>query len=64
MEVLCSWGEEVLNGIEFVSIDLWTPYKSLVEKLMPNATVKPFFKAYSNFSAPSSNFGFSNYKIN
>ncbi len=39
METLLLWGEEVLNGIEFVSIDLWTPYKSLVGKLMPNATV-------------------------
>ncbi len=39
METLCLWGEEVLNGIEFVSIELGQPYKSLVEKLMPNATV-------------------------
>lgn len=39
MEVLCSWGEEVLQAIEFVSIDLWKPYRSLVEKLMPNAVV-------------------------
>ncbi len=38
-EVLCSWGEEVLREIEFVSIDLWKPYRSLVEKLMPNAVV-------------------------
>ena len=39
IETLCSWGEEILSGIECVSIALWTPYKSLVEKLMPNATV-------------------------
>ena len=38
-EVLCSWGKEVLREIEFVSIDLWKPYRSLVEKLMPNAVV-------------------------
>jgi len=34
-----SWGIDVLSGIEEVSIDLWRPYKSLVEKLMPNAEV-------------------------
>ena len=37
MEVMNSWGAEVLSEIEYVSIDLWKPYKSLVEKLMPNA---------------------------
>jgi len=30
-EVLLSWGDEVLIGIEEVSIDLWIPYKSLVK---------------------------------
>ena len=39
METLCLWGEEVLNEIEFVSIELGQPYKGLVEKLIPNATV-------------------------
>ena len=39
METLCLWGEEVLSEIEFVSIYLWKTYKSLVKKLMPNATV-------------------------
>jgi transposase len=39
MEVLREWGEEVLKEIEYVSIDLWKPYKSLVKKLMPNAEV-------------------------
>ena len=39
IEVLSSWGEEVLSEIEFVSIELGQPYKNLVEKLMPNATV-------------------------
>jgi transposase len=39
MSVLTSWGEEVLEEIEYVSIDLWKPYKSLVKKLMPNAEV-------------------------
>ena len=38
-EVLVSWGSEVLNQIEKVSIDLWLPYKKLVEELMPNANV-------------------------
>jgi len=38
-KVLMDWGIEVLSGIEEVSIDLWRPYKSLVEKLMPNAEV-------------------------
>ncbi len=38
-KVLLSWGIDVLSGIEEVSIDLWRPYKSLVEKLMPNAEV-------------------------
>lgn len=39
MQVMNYWGVEVLDEIEYVSIDLWKPYKSLVEKLMPNATV-------------------------
>ncbi len=38
-EVLVSWGVEVLNKIEEVSIYLWSPYKKLVEELMPNANV-------------------------
>ncbi len=29
----------MLNGIEEVSIDMWKPYQSLVEELMPNAEV-------------------------
>ena len=29
----------MLESIEYVSIDLWKPYKSLVKKLMPNAEV-------------------------
>ena len=36
---MLSWGEEVLNGIEEVSIDLWQPYKSLAQNLMPNAEI-------------------------
>ena len=39
MSVLREWGTEVLQSIEYVSIDLWKPYKSLVRKLMPNAEV-------------------------
>ncbi len=38
-EVLARWGTEVLLQIEEVSIDLWIPYKNLVEELMPNAQV-------------------------
>ncbi len=38
-EVIAGWGFEVLNKIEEVSIDLWSPYKSLVEDLMPNANI-------------------------
>ncbi|MCC5604396.1 ISL3 family transposase [Nostoc favosum] len=38
-EVLISWGVDVLNQIEEVSIDLWLPYKSLVEELMPNTNI-------------------------
>ncbi len=37
--VFQSWGDEILNQIKEVSIDLWKPYKSLVEKLMPSAQV-------------------------
>ena len=32
-------GEEVLGGIEEVSIDLWKGYKSLVIEIMPKAQV-------------------------
>jgi hypothetical protein len=32
-------GSEILNQIEEVSIDLWIPYKTVVEELMPNAQV-------------------------
>ena len=38
-EILISWGTHVLEQIEEVSIDLWLPYKNLVEELMPNANV-------------------------
>jgi transposase len=37
--VLNSWGSEVLEEIEEVSIDLWKGYKTLVKKLMPNVQV-------------------------
>lgn len=33
------WGAEVLEQIVDVSIDLWKPYKTLVEALMPSAEV-------------------------
>ena len=33
------WGSEVLEQIREVSIDLWSPYKNLVEELMPEADV-------------------------
>ena len=38
-EVLNSWGKEVLQQIEEVSIDLWIGYKNLVYELIPNAQV-------------------------
>lgn len=38
-EVFSQWGVEVLEGIEGVSIDLWRAYQSLVEEMMPNATI-------------------------
>lgn len=38
-EVLLNWGVQVLDKIEEVSIDLWSPYKNLVEELMPNANI-------------------------
>jgi transposase len=38
-EVFDTWGFEVLNEIEEVSIDLWKPYKNLIEEMMPNAEV-------------------------
>lgn len=38
-EVFDAWGFEVLNEIEEVSIDLWKPYKNLIEEMMPNAEV-------------------------
>lgn len=38
-EVLQEWGCDVLGQILEVSIDLWSPYKSLVEELMPNADI-------------------------
>ncbi|MEG4202044.1 ISL3 family transposase [Microcoleus sp. Pol12A5] len=37
--VLNSWGSQVLEQIEEVSIDLWKGYKTLVKKLMPNVQV-------------------------
>jgi len=38
-KVFQSWGNEILHQIKEVSIDLWLPYKSLVEELMPSAQV-------------------------
>lgn len=38
-ETFTAWGPEVLEQIKEVSIDLWKPYKSLVEELMPSAQV-------------------------
>jgi len=38
-EVFLKWGIDVLNQIEEVSIDLWEPYKNLVQELMPSAEV-------------------------
>lgn len=38
-EELISWGTELLENIEEVSIDLWSGYKSVAEELMPNAEI-------------------------
>lgn len=38
-EYLLELGSEILSQIEEVSIDLWVPYKRIVEELMPNAQV-------------------------
>jgi len=38
-EALKGWGSQVLEQITEVSIDLWSPYKSVVEELMINADV-------------------------
>ena len=38
-KLLYSWGKEVLEQIEEVSIDLWIGYKNLVRELIPNAQV-------------------------
>ena len=38
-EYLQGLGSEILNQIEEVSIDLWKPYKTVVEELIPNAQV-------------------------
>ena len=38
-EYLLGLGSEILNQIEEVSIDLWRPYKTVVEELIPNAQV-------------------------
>ena len=39
VEYLKAWGEEILSQIEEVSIDLWKSYKSIAEKLMPQAEI-------------------------
>ena len=38
-EYLQSLGSDILNQIEEVSIDLWKPYKTVVEELIPNAQI-------------------------
>ena len=38
-KVLISWGREVLEQIEEVSIDLWSGYKTLLMDLIPNVQV-------------------------
>lgn len=38
-EYLLGLGSGLLNQIEEVSIDLWKPYKSVVEELIPNAQI-------------------------
>ncbi len=38
-ECLQGWGSAILNQIQEVSIDLWKPYKTVVEELIPNAQI-------------------------
>lgn len=38
-KVLDSWGKQILDKIEEVSIDLWRGYKNIVNELIPNAQV-------------------------
>ena len=38
-EVFDSWGSEISDGVERVSIDLWEPYKNLVKRMMPQAEI-------------------------
>jgi len=38
-EYLASLGSEILSQIEEVSIDLWLPYKSVIEEMIPNAQI-------------------------
>ena len=38
-ECLQRWGFAILNQIKEVSIDLWKPYKTVVEELIPNAQI-------------------------
>ncbi|ELS05553.1 transposase family protein [Xenococcus sp. PCC 7305] len=38
-EYLLGLGPEILNQIEEVSIDLWRPYKTVVEELIPNSQI-------------------------
>ena len=38
-EYLRYLGSEILNQIEEVSIDLWKPYQSVIEELIPNAQI-------------------------
>jgi transposase len=38
-----AWGEEVLEQIEEVSIDMWKPYKNVSEALMPPEVVADRF---------------------
>ncbi|MBW4619988.1 MAG: ISL3 family transposase [Cyanosarcina radialis HA8281-LM2] len=38
-QYLLGLGSEILNQIEEVSIDLWIPYKSVIEELMPQSQV-------------------------
>ncbi len=38
-EVIVKWGSQVLEQMVEVSMDFWSPYKSLVQELMPNANI-------------------------
>lgn len=60
---LTSWGQEVLDKIEIVSIDLWKPYKSLIEKIIPERKYRKIWTLSYKILALTLNLGLSNVQI-